>query len=116
MIINLFSLFWFLAAWLTAVFLLVITWFQVQFDVIKHKDNKIAWAGRASAICSLWKFTSAYYTKFQGKLLSLVDNAQEKTSQKDKTDKIWKHAHAIYNLYSLELHENAFVNQPIRGA
>ena len=62
------------------------------------------------------KFTSAYYTKFQGKLLSLVDNAQEKTSQKDKIDKIWKHAHAIYNLYSLELHENAFVNQPIRGA
>ena len=83
----------------------------MQFAVIKHRDKKTAWAGRASAICSL-----VYHTKFQGKLLSLVDNAQEKTSQKDKTDKIWKHAHAIYNLYSLELHENAFVNQPIRGA
>ena len=34
------------------------------------------------------KFTSAYYTKFQGKFLSLVDNVQEKTSQKDKTEKI----------------------------
>ena len=34
------------------------------------------------------KFTSAYYTKLQGKLLSLVGNVQEKTSQKDKTEKI----------------------------
>ena len=34
------------------------------------------------------KFTCAYYTKLQGKLLSLVGNVQEKTSQKDKTEKI----------------------------
>ena len=34
------------------------------------------------------KFTSAFYTKLQGKLLSLVGNVQEKTSQKDKTEKI----------------------------
>ena len=49
-------------------------------------------------------------------MLPLVNKVHEKTLQKDKTDKIWKHAHAIYNLYSLVLHENALVNQPIRGA
>ena len=49
-------------------------------------------------------------------MLPLVNKVHEKTLQKDKTGKIWKHAHAIYNLYSLVLHENALVNQPIRAA
>ena len=43
------------------------------------KDNKIAWAGKASAVYSL---TSAYYTKLQEK------SWYEKTSQKVKADKI----------------------------
>ena len=41
-------------------FVLVITWFQVQFGINKHKwiflkTNKIALACRVSAICGLWK-------------------------------------------------------------
>ena len=89
----------------------------MQFGVIKHKDNKIAQAGRASAIFSLWKIYKCLLHKItRAIMLPLVNKVHEKTLQKDKTDKIWKHAHAIYNLYSLVLHENALVNQPIRGA
>ena len=41
-------------------FVSVITWFQVQFGINKHKwiflkTNKIARARRVSAICGLWK-------------------------------------------------------------
>ena len=41
----------------------------MQFGVYKHMSifqrQQIAQASRASAICSLWKFKSAYYAKLQ---------------------------------------------------
>ena len=57
------------------------------------KNNKIGRARRASAISSLLKITSAYYTKLQGKssyYLLIMYVKRKKKAQKVKTDEILK--------------------------
>ena len=39
----------------------------MQFGVNKHKDNKIAWAGGASAICSLETLQVFFTQNYKGK-------------------------------------------------
>ena len=75
----------------------------------------------ASTICSLRKFTSAYYTKFQEKLcnsllmINMKKNITEKEEEKQNFESIWMPflictcvttLHSYYNL-ALVLHENA---------
>ena len=58
----------------------------MQFGVIKHKDNKIAQAGRASAIFSLWKIYKCLLHKItRAIMLPLVNKVHEKTSQTRQT-------------------------------
>ena len=79
----------------------------MQFGVNKHgyiffKDNKIARARRASAICSLKNLQVLITPNFRGIMLLLVTMYIEKTSQKVKTDEILK-ACAKYLYFTLVL-------------
>ena len=63
------------------------------------KDNKIAQALRKSAICSLWKFISAYHTNLREKssyylLIMYMKNIAENQDRQN----FLKHVYRICNL------------------
>ena len=84
----------------------MITWFKRNLVLIStskfFKDNKNAWAHRASAICSLWKiYKCVLYQIAWEIMLSLVNNIHEKTSKRVKTDVTFDSADMLFcNLHS----------------
>ena len=79
----------------------MITWFKRNLVLIStskfFKDNKTAWAHRASAICSLWKiYKCVLYQIAWEIMLSLVNNIHEKTSKRVKTDVTFDSADMLF--------------------
>ena len=79
----------------------MITWFKRNLVLIStskfFKDNKTAWAHRASAICSLWKiYKCVLYQIAWEIMLSLVNNIHEKTSKRVKTDVTFNSADMLF--------------------
>ena len=85
----------------------------MQFGVNKHgyiffKDNKIARARRASAICSLKNLQVLITPNFRGIMLLLVTMYIEKTSQKVKTDEILQLCTCVMTLQSCYMRMYSF--------